>query len=102
MGDYEVWIDADFKNKIVESWFELKKDKKSRSSVLARDAIKEMAVKPPYYSAAYKLAYPLYYMSELNVIAKTLDIDPYFLISLVKEESHFDENGNYKITKMAI
>ena len=93
MGDYEVWLDADFKNKIVESWFELKKDKKSRSAVLARDAIKEMTVKPPYYSAAYKLAYPLYYMSELNVIAKTLDIDPYFLISIVKEESHFDENA---------
>ena len=40
MGDYNIWLDANFDNKIVESWFELRKDKKARSNVLAREAIK--------------------------------------------------------------
>ena len=42
MGDYDIWLDANFDNKIVESWFELRKDKKARSIVLARDEIKNM------------------------------------------------------------
>lgn len=93
MSDYEIWLDADFKNKIVESWFELKKNKRTRSVVMARDAIKEMPVKPALYGAAYKLAYPLYYTEELNIASNTLKLDPYFLISIIKEESHFDESA---------
>ena len=39
LGDYEIWLDANFNNKIVESWFDAKKGKKSRSILLARDMI---------------------------------------------------------------
>lgn len=93
MGDYEIWLDANFDNKIVESWFELRKEKKTRSTVLARDAIKEMNVKPSFLSAAYKLAYPRYWVEEINIASSKLGLDPYYIIALIKEESHFDEHA---------
>ena len=93
MGDYEIWLDANFNNKIVESWFEFRKNKKVRSIILARDTIKEMKEKPSVYSEAYKLAYPLYYTNELNIAGEKLNLDPYYIISLIKEESHFDEKA---------
>ena len=67
LGDYEIWADADLNNKLVESWFEQKKGKKSRSMVLARDTINKLQIKPPFFSPAYKLAYPLYWIEEINL-----------------------------------
>lgn len=96
MGDYSIWLDANFDNKIVESWFELRKDKKARSAVLAREAIKEMDLKPSFLSAAYKLAYPRHWTEEINIAGEKLGLDPYFVIALIKEESHFDENAKSK------
>lgn len=93
MGDYEIWLDANFDNKIVESWFELRKEKKTRSTVLARDAIKEMSIKPSFLSAAYKLAYPRHWVEEINIASSKLGLDPYYIIALIKEESHFDEHA---------
>ena len=79
MGDYEIWLDADFENKIAESWFELRKDKKSKSIVLARDAIQKMDTKPSFYSAAYKLAYPLHWNTEINIAAEKLNLDAFLI-----------------------
>ena len=72
MGDYEIWIDADFSNPIVESWFAQKRDKKAKSIVLARDEIEKMEIKPPFISAAYKLAYPRYWVEEINIAGEKL------------------------------
>ncbi|MCD7779796.1 MAG: transglycosylase SLT domain-containing protein, partial [Candidatus Gastranaerophilales bacterium] len=91
MGDYEIWFDADFSNPIVESWFEQKKNKKSRSIVLARDEIEKMDIKPLFISAAYKLAYPRYWVEEINIAGSKLGIDPFLIISIIKEESYFNE-----------
>lgn len=96
LGDYEIWLDADFNNPIVESWFEYKKGKKSRSIVLTRNQIEKMDIKPPFASSAYKLAFPIYYGDEINISAKKLGLDPYLVISLIKEESYFNE---YAISK---
>ncbi len=93
MGDYELWMDADYNNKIVESWFDARKDKKSKSIVLARDEINSMEVKPSILSAAYKLAYPLYYIDEINIAAQKLKLDPYLITSLIREESYFNEHA---------
>ena len=93
MGDYELWLDADYNNKIVKSWFEAKKDRKSASIVLARDEINSMDVKPPLISAAYKLAYPLYYADEINIAAQKLNIDAFLITGLIREESYFNEHA---------
>jgi soluble lytic murein transglycosylase len=93
LGDYDIWQDANFTNPIVESWFELKKDKKSHSMVLARDEIEKMEVKPYLKSAAYQLTYPRYWVSEINTAGNKLGIDPYLIISVIREESYFNENS---------
>lgn len=94
LGDYEVWLDADFNdNKIVESWFEARKGKKASSVVMARDTLENMPVKPSFLSAAYKLAYPLYYTDEINSASKKYNLDPYMVMSLIREESYFNENA---------
>ncbi len=93
MGDYEVWLDADFTNPIVESWFEFKKGKKSRSIVLARDEISKMEIKAPVISAVYKLAYPVYMTKEINISGEKLEIDPFLIASIIREESYYNENA---------
>ena len=96
MGDYEIFKDADYNNPIVESWFEYKNDNKSRSIVLARDEIEKMDVKPSVYSAAYKLAYPRYWVSEINVAGQKLGIDPYLVAAIIREESYYNEHAKSK------
>lgn len=96
MGDYEIWIDANFKNPIIESWFEQKKNKKSRSIVLSRDEIEKMDAKPPLMSSAYKLNYPRYWVEEINIAGEQLNIDPYLLEALIREESYFNEKAKSK------
>ena len=96
MGDYEIWLDVDFANPIVESWFEFKKGKKSRSIVLARDEIDKMEVKEPIMSAAYKLAYPIYWSNEINISGDKLELDPFLIIALIREESYFNELAKSK------
>ncbi len=93
MGDYEIWQDADFKNPIVDSWFEYKKGNKSKSTVIARNFIETMDIKPPFVSEAYKLSYPLYYIDEINIAGKKLNLDPYLLIALIREESYFNDQA---------
>ena len=93
MGDYEVWLDADFSNPVVESWFELKKNKKAHSILLVRNALEDMEIKPPFASATYKLAYPRYYVDEINKYASQTNINPYLVMALVREESYFNEHA---------
>ena len=93
LGDYEIFKDADYSNPIVESWFEYKNDKKSRSIVLARDEIEKMEIKPSLLSAAYKLAYPRYWVSEINIASKKLEIDPYLIAAIIREESYYNEHA---------
>jgi soluble lytic murein transglycosylase len=96
MGDYDILKDADYSNPIIESWFDYKNNKKSRSIVLARDEIEKMDVKPPFISATYKLAYPLYWTSEINIAGNKLGIDPYLIASIIREESYYNEHAKSK------
>ena len=93
MGDTEVWTEADFGNKVVESWFALKRGQLQRSMVLARDAIEEMTVKPPFNSVVYLLAYPKMFVDEINSKAQEYELSPYLVMSLIKEESYFNPNA---------
>ncbi len=93
MGDYEIWLDADFNNPIVESWFELKKNKKAHSILLARNELDKKEIKPPIMSTAYKLAYPRYYVNEINKLSNENNLNAYLVISLIREESYFNDTA---------
>ena len=102
MGDYDIWLNANFDNEIVESWVELRRGRYSLSATKARDALKEMNVKPPFVSSAYKLAYPLHYVEEINTAAEKLNLSPFYLISIIKEESHFDTEAKSVTNAMGL
>lgn len=102
MGDYDIWLNANFDNNIVESWFELRRGRHALSATKARDALKEMNVKPPIISSAYKLAYPLHYVEEINTAASKLKLSPFYLISIIKEESHFDTEAKSSTNAMGL
>ncbi|MBR6163460.1 transglycosylase SLT domain-containing protein [bacterium] len=90
LGDTEVWVEADFGNKIVESWFALKRGQIQRSMVLARDGIEEMPVKPHFDNVVYLLAYPKYFVDDINSSSKEFGLSPFLVMSLIREESYFN------------
>ena len=102
MGDYDVWLNANFDNKIVESWFELRRGRHALSATMARDALGEMSGKPPITSSSYRLAYPLHYVEEINMAGSKLNISPYYLISIIKEESHFNPEAKSSTNAMGL
>ena len=102
MGDYDIWLNANFDNKMVESWFELRRGRHALSATMARDALSEMNVKPPVNSSAYKLAYPLHYVEEINTAASKLNLSAFYLISIIKEESHFNTEAKSSTNAMGL
>ena len=93
LGDYEIWADADFNNPLIDSWIEYKKGNKSKSIVMARNYTDNMEIKPPLSSGAYKLVYPLYYIDEINIAGQKLNLDPFLIMALIREESYFNESA---------
>ena len=90
LGDYDIWSEVPFDNKFVLSWFEYKKGDKSKSVLYAREALASLDDKPPFTDDAYKLAYPIYWPKDINKYSKELGLDPYLMISLIREESYFN------------
>ncbi len=90
LGDVNIWSEVNFDNKFVQSWFEYKKGNNSRSTLLAREGLSELDIKPPFSDDVYKLAYPIYWGQDINTNSKHLNLDPYLIISLIREESYFN------------
>lgn len=90
LGDYDICTEVNFDNKFVESWFEYKRGHRATSTLLARSAIQDLDVKPPFSDDAYKLAYPIHWATAINDNSTALKLDPYLIISLIREESYFN------------
>lgn len=91
-GDFKSFEDFRIQDPLILSWVEYKKGNRALSSVLARDYINDSETAPKQGSVAYKLAYPIYYNEEINKEAKKKNLNPYLILALIKEESHFDPN----------
>ena len=91
-GDFKSFEDFRIQDPLILSWVEYKKGNRALSSVLARDYINDLETAPKQGSVAYKLAYPIYYNEEINKEAKKKNLNPYLILALIKEESHFDPN----------
>ncbi len=89
-GDYEIWNEVEFDNEFVESWFEYKRGHRAKSTLLARDALAKLQIKPPFSDDAYKLAYPIHWAADINKTSASLHLDPFLMISLIREESYFN------------
>lgn len=94
VGDYTVLDEIPFDNYAIRSWIEYKKGNPAKSIYLANKYITESKDKKiPYTSSVWKLAFPIYYSDEINSNAVKQAIDPYLILSLIREESHFKENA---------
>lgn len=80
-------------NLIVKSWVNYKAGNKALSIVQARDFIAKLENKPKFSDDVYKLAYPLYYVDDINKYSQLYNLDPYVILSIIREESHFDNNA---------
>jgi len=87
--DYETAITLT-KDPFIKSWINLKDGLVSKSVVLARDGMNELLPKPAVNDKRWKLIYPLNFVDEINNYAGNNDLDPYIILSLIKEESHFN------------
>jgi len=93
VGDWRLMADLLSDKEVIKSWMNYKEGNKSMSIVQARDYIAKLDTKPSFNDPVYKLAYPLYYVDEINRNAKKFDLDPYLVLSIIKEESYFTYNA---------
>lgn len=92
MKDDFVYDDFRINDEILKSWIEYQKGNKALSSVIARNYIQNSSEAIERNNVAWKLAYPIYYQNEINNYSKLNDLNPYLILSLIKEESHFNSN----------
>lgn len=88
LKDYGMVNELCKNDKFVQSWLAYEDGKYNTSVVLARDAMEEMTVKPPKTDFRWRLVYPIHYYDYAKEFA--LDNNPVLLLSIIKEESHFD------------
>ena len=90
LNDLSPYDDFRIQDILIKSWIEYKKGNRALSSVYARDYINSSDVLPDREHTVWKLAYPIYYAELINKYSEINDLNPYLILSLIKEESHFN------------
>ncbi len=91
LKDYNVLLKYTDKDPFVESWTKYYFGQFAKSIVIARNALKKMVPRPDENDSRWKLVYPIHYGNKINHHAKINNLDPLIVISLLKEESHFNQ-----------
>ena len=88
LKDYDLVDELCKKDKFVQSWIAYQKGNYPISAILARNAMEEMDVKPPFDDLRWRLIYPLH---NFQIVEKYKgNNNPIVLQSIMKEESHFN------------
>ncbi len=88
LKDYDFVEELCKKDKFIQSWISYEKGDYTVSAVLARNAMEEQSVKPPFDDLRWRLIYPLHYYDSVNRYKG--NNNPIILQSIIKEESHFN------------
>lgn len=88
LKDYDLVEELCKKDKFIQSWIAHQKGNNTISAILARNAMEELQIKPPYDDLRWRLVYPLHYYETVNQIKGSNN--PIILQSIIKEESHFN------------
>jgi len=100
LKDYDL-VDEMCKNDpFVQSWIAYRKGKYTTSVILAREAMDKLNEKPPFNDLRWRLVYPIHYYEEIKKYK--LDNNPTLLLSIMKEESHFDEKARSAVGAMGL
>lgn len=88
LKDYDLVSELCKKDKFIQSWIAYQKGNYTVSAILARNAMEDMEVKPPFDDLRWRLIYPLHYYE--TVIKYRGNNNPLILQAILKEESHFN------------
>ncbi len=88
LKDYDLVDELCKKDKFIQSWIAYQKGNYTISAILARNAMENLTVKPPFEDLRWRLVYPLHYYDIVDKVKG--DNNPIILQSIVKEESHFN------------
>ena len=91
LKDYDLVEELCKKDKFIQSWIAYQKGNYTISSILARNAMEELNVKPAFDDLRWRLIYPLHYYDIVHSVKA--DNNPIILESIIKEESHFNPNA---------
>ena len=91
LKDYDLVEELCKKDKFIQSWIAYQKGNYTISAILARNAMDELSVKPPFDDLRWRLIYPLHYYD--MVIKFKESNNPIIIQSIIKEESHFNPNA---------
>ncbi len=90
LKDYDTAMLFMPEDSFLQSWIKLEKGVLTSSIVSARNGMKSLLNKPANKDPKWKLIYPIYYPELINKNAELNGLDPALVISLMKEESHFN------------
>ncbi|MBQ2645669.1 transglycosylase SLT domain-containing protein [bacterium] len=90
VGDYTIWEEIPFDNLGISAWLEYKKGNVQKSIYLANKYILDSKTSIPYNNPVWKLAFPIYYSQDINMYSQQRNLDPFLILSLIREESHFN------------
>ncbi len=88
LKDYDLVEEFCKKDKFIQSWIAYQKENYTISAILARNAMEELKVKPPFDDLRWRLIYPLHYYETVDKVKG--NNNPIILQSILKEESHFN------------
>ena len=88
LKDFDLVEELCKKDKFIQSWIAYEKGNYTISAVLARNAMDELEVKPPFDDLRWRLVYPMHYYEIVDKVKG--DNNPIILEAIIKEESHFN------------
>ena len=91
--DFETIEDLKINDEFLKSYLAYKKGAVQYSILLAKNALDNIGENYRRNPNWAKLAYPIYYQFDINESGERFSINPHFIISLIKEESHFNKNA---------
>lgn len=95
LKDYDLVEELCKNDKFIQSWIAYEKGNYTLSAVMARNAIDEMNVKPPFDDLRWRLVYPLHYYDAVDKLKG--NNNPIILESIIKEESHFNPKAKSSV-----
>ena len=95
LKDYDLVEELCKKDKFIQSWVAYQKGNYAISAVLARNAMEEMDIKPPFDDLRWRLVYPTHYYEIVDKVKG--DNNPIILESILKEESHFNPQAKSSV-----
>lgn len=88
--DFDLVSYFDIDDALLESWIAMKKGLASKACYKANMVMNAEFPRPSIRDYRWKLVYPVYYGDEINYRSKHNNINAFIILSLMREESHFN------------